>query len=96
MATSGHVLVRPLRASDTGLVRPFRVSDGLSRNHRTRYRTKHHYLLRVDKDESLRLRRLGSGLLGVAELDSTILTHLVVGHQRQTSHYLMVGLTGGW
>ncbi|KAK7112594.1 hypothetical protein V1264_012028 [Littorina saxatilis] len=43
-----------------------------------KYRTsKHHYLLRMRKDESLRLRRLGSGLLEQHVLDSSILTHIV-------------------
>lgn len=40
----------------------------------------HHYLLKMRKDESLKLRRLGSGLLETdVVLDSSILTHLVVG-----------------
>ena len=65
-----------------------RVPSILMQQHRKRkHRTsKHHYLLRMKRDESLRLRRLGSGLLEQDVLDSSILTHLVVwlGQRRWT------------
>ena len=40
--------------------------------------SKHHYLFKMKKDESLKLRRLGSGLTENDVIDSSILTHLVV------------------
>ncbi|KAL8574567.1 hypothetical protein ACOMHN_047284 [Nucella lapillus] len=39
--------------------------------------SKHHYLLKMRREDSQRMRRLGSGLLEHEELDSAILTHLV-------------------
>jgi hypothetical protein len=48
----------------------------------------HHYMLKMKKDESLKLRRLGSGLLeSDVQIDSYIFTQLVV---RTTMQFVSV------
>lgn len=83
--TGGHDSTKAssLTLSPVRVVKLPRIDVSGDRQHGKRYRSRHHYLVRANKDESLRLRRLGSGLLNRNAIDSSLLTHLVVGNSHQ-------------